>query len=474
MAKCADQELLHINDFSSVNGQDVLTLERGLSNLEDEDQNIFSISRTNMADNGPRLVLTDDLIGETSDNEDTPLICRTDSTDALVSLSPDERNDHCHTGQSPGTNRKARNQLMFACGIVLVFMIVEIIGGYFANSLAIMTDAAHLLSDFASFLISLFALWVATRPATRNMSFGYYRAEILGAVVSVLIVWILTGVLVYMAILRCIDQSYEINADVMLITAACGVAINILLGCVLHQTGHGHSHGLGGHGHGGHGHSHQSHDHQNGGQNVNQQSSSHAVHVDPFTDIHSVNTTDSDRHLSETSRSQEQPAQQQNKKNINVRAAFIHVLGDLIQSIGVLIAAYIIKFKPEYKIADPICTFLFSILVLFTTLNILKDAMHVLMEGAPKDINYDSVKKDLLLIQGVKMAHSLHIWSLTTNRPALAVHLAVDPSVDSQKVLRIATRKVQQKYQIFHCTIQVEHYQPYIMAECQTCQGPTK
>lgn len=93
-----------------------------------------------------------------------------------------------------------------------------------SNSLAIATDAAHLLTDFASFMISLFSIWVASRPATRKMPFGWYRAEVIGALTSVLLIWIVTGILFYLAIERIIHKNFELNTTVMLITSAVGVA----------------------------------------------------------------------------------------------------------------------------------------------------------------------------------------------------------------------------------------------------------
>lgn len=107
-------------------------------------------------------------------------------------------------------------------------MVAEIIGGIFANSLAIATDAAHLLTDFASFMISLFSIWYASRPATKRMSFGYYRAEVIGALTSVLLIWVVTGILVYLAIQRLIFKNYVIEGKYMLITAVFGLVVNIL------------------------------------------------------------------------------------------------------------------------------------------------------------------------------------------------------------------------------------------------------
>jgi len=217
--------------------------------------------------------------------------------------------DHCHEVQFSQPNTKARNKLILASILCLVFMVGEIVGGYLANSLAIATDAAHLLTDFASFMISLFSLWVATRPRTKTMSFGWYRAEVIGALTSVLMIWVVTGILVYLAIQRLINTEFDINAKVMLITSGIGVIINIVMGLTLHQHGHSHG-GLSGHSHGA------------------SDAESHPL----LSHGHSHN-------------------QLHERENINVRAAFVHVMGDLIQSTGVFTAALVIYFKVTFVLA---------------------------------------------------------------------------------------------------------------------------
>ncbi|XP_026719035.1 zinc transporter 2 [Athene cunicularia] len=279
-------------------------------------------------------------------------------------------------------------------------------GGYLAHSLAILTDAAHLLTDFASIMISLFALWVSSRPPTKTMNFGWHRAEILGALLSVLSIWVVTGVLVYLAAQRLLSDNYDIEGNVMLITSACAVAVNIVMGVALHQTGHGHSHGA----------------------------------------------------------ASEQP-------NASVRAAFVHVVGDLLQSVGVLIASYIIFFKPEYKYVDPICTFLFSALVLGTTLTILRDVLLVLMEGTPKGMDFNAVRETLLAVAGVEAVHSLHIWALTAAQPLLSVHIAINAGASAQEVLEEASSRLQGTFRFHTTTIQVESYSEE-MRDCRECQPP--
>lgn len=390
---------------------------------------------------------------------------------------------HCHvTPRDTGMDKKARFRLLLASFLCLIFMIGECVGGVLAHSLAVVSDAAHLLTDFASFMISLMALYLASRPATKRLSFGWHRAEILGALVSILMLWVITGVLAYSAVLRIESGDYEINATIMLITSATGVFFNVVLGCTLHQ--HGHSHGGGGKGHSHDGHSHDGHSHDGHGHDGH--SSSH-TEVDPHVSL-PMEVPDNSPLIADSSAqgygsiSSQQPTKasdeaqakavvKKKKKdsNINVKAAFIHVVGDFTQSVGVLIAAFIIFFKPEWKIADPICTFLFSALVLITTITIMRDILVVLMEGTPRNINFEEVRDSILDIDGVKDLHDLRVWSLTMDKTALSVHLAVERGLDPMQVVQATSRLIQYKYNITQTTIQVEEYVEE-MRDCTRCQ----
>uniref|UniRef100_A0A182NBF8 Cation efflux protein cytoplasmic domain-containing protein n=1 Tax=Anopheles dirus TaxID=7168 RepID=A0A182NBF8_9DIPT len=278
--------------------------------------------------------------------------------------------------------------------------------GIYSNSLAIATDAAHLMADLASFMISLLALWIAARPSTKRLSFGWYRAEVIGALVSVLMIWVVTAILFYLAVLRTINRDFELDGEVMLITSGLGILVNVIMGATLHH--HGHSHAGGGH---------------------------------------------------------------HEEENINVRAAFIHVLSDFVQSLGVFIAALVIYFKPDWNIIDPICTFVFSLLVLATTIAIMRDAIFVLMEGTPKYLDYTEVMQTFRQIEGVVRVHNLRIWALSINKIALAAHLAVEPNTNTELVLREATQTVHAKYKFFETTLQIEEFQPD-MEDCNQCSNP--
>ncbi|XP_053662359.1 proton-coupled zinc antiporter SLC30A2 [Anopheles marshallii] len=321
-------------------------------------------------------------------------------------LSIRKIDSHCHKPRPEGIDKIARKKLMLASVLCVIFMIAEIIGGIYSNSLAIATDAAHLMADLASFMISLLALWIAARPSTKRLSFGWYRAEVIGALVSVLMIWVVTAILFYLAVLRTINRDFELDGEVMLITSGLGILVNVIMGATLHN--HGHSHAGGGH---------------------------------------------------------------HEEENINVRAAFIHVLSDFVQSLGVFIAALVIYFKPGWNIIDPICTFVFSLLVLATTIAIMRDAIVVLMEGTPKYLDYTEVMQTFLQIEGVVRVHNLRIWALSINKIALAAHLAVEPTTNTELVLREATQTVHAKYRFFETTLQIEEFQPD-MEDCNQCSNP--
>lgn len=150
-------------------------------------------------------------------------------------------------------------KLLIAVILCVIFMSVEVAGGIKANSLAILTDAAHLLSDVASFAISLFSLWAAGWEATPRQSYGFLRIEILGALVSIQLIWLLTGIIVYEAVVRLVLGTGEVQGFLMFLVSAFGLLVNVIMAILLgHDHGHGHEHDH--HGHGDHDHGSQHHE----------------------------------------------------------------------------------------------------------------------------------------------------------------------------------------------------------------------
>ncbi|KAG0063377.1 hypothetical protein BGZ90_002691 [Linnemannia elongata] len=336
------------------------------------------------------------------------------------------------------TNESTKNKrkLIFVTVLCLAFFAVEMVGGYFAKSLALMSDAFHLLSDVVSFMVSLIAIWLSEQPATKRHSFGYHRAEVLAALMSVFIIWILTAFLLMEAYER-IQNPQSIDGKTMCIVASIGVLINIILAFAL---GHDHGHDHGGHDHGhshNDGHSH-SHDHSNGSSHAHNENHSH----------------------------DHNGGKQKKEVNINVKAATLHVIGDLISSVGVLIASIIIMIKPSWTIVDPICTVFFSALVMFTTYRLVWDSLGILMEGTPTHIDPEEIEASLLMIPGVTLVHDLHVWNLTAGKASMAVHLQLAPispltlgalsMADYDRILTEAQNVVCGKFQIHHSTIQLE------------------
>ncbi|XP_034637557.1 zinc transporter 3 [Trachemys scripta elegans] len=208
----------------------------------------------------------------------------------------------------------------------------------------------------------------------------------------------------------------------MLVTSACAVGINVIMAYILHQsvTGHGHARGY------------------------EKMEESPGCCAPPGSPL---------------------------PGSTSVRAAFVHVVGDLLQSLGVLTAATIIYVEPRYKIADPVSTFLFSVFVLGSTVTILRDVFRVLMEGAPRGVEFSAVKDVLLAVKDVKDAHNLHLWALTLSHHVVSVHVAVGAGADMEDVLREATAQLQSTFGFVSCTVQVERHLED-MAACRQCQDP--
>lgn len=319
--------------------------------------------------------------------------------------------DHCHASslnhnfEKRKATKKAKRQLMAACVLCSLFIAGEIVGGKISNSLAIMSDAAHMTSDFFTFCVSLFSIWMGEKAARKSFNFGFYRAEAVGALLTIMIIWFVTGILLYLACSRLHSGAFTVEPDSMMVVAGCAVVFNIVLGVLLHGVPHGHTHGGGSHGH------------------------SHAI--GDMNHNHS--------HVGEPTTNKRRSSQKSDERHLNVRAALIHVLGDLIQSIGVLISSIVIKIFPAAKIADPICTIIFSFIVMCTTIQVLRDVVRILMEGHPKGYSYDEIYNALMGIKNVVRLHDLRVWALTNDRVVLTVHLAVNPEEisESERILQV-------------------------------------
>ncbi len=286
--------------------------------------------------------------------------------------------------------QKSRSALKKTLVLVLIFMCIEFVFGWIANSLALMTDALHLFTDAGALALSLFAFWMSRRPANSRLTYGYHRTEILAALISGGTTWALSGFLIYEAILRLLHPS-PVKGPLVLIVATIGLIANIIMIKILH------------------------------------------------------------------------PSQ---KESLNVRGAYVHILGDLLASVGVVIAGLLITLT-NWDPIDPIVTFFISLIVIWSAWKLIKETIHVLMEGAPHGADPTQVEKDLLDCSLVEKVHDLHIWMLLEDQINLSVHIC---SHKPTEALKQVTELLRSKYQIKHTTIQVEPLEGY---ECDPCQFQT-
>lgn len=404
------------------------------------------------------------------------------------------------------TRSASIRKLWTAVILCMVFMIVEVLGGIKANSLAILTDAAHLLTDVAGFAISLFAIWASGWEATPRQTYGFFRLEILGALVSIQLIWLLTGILIYEAIDRILHNTSAVDGRLMLIVSTLGLIVNIAMIFLLGHSDHGldHSHSDSdshdkGHWHGeGKGHRQQakqrhaqehrgnteySHDHGHKHEDLEICTASGQDKAELkkplLSDVeraeHFVHSTNAGKTLGSGLKDAESSHLQKTKfkldhdleantkvqkeshshLNINVQGAYLHVLGDLVQSIGVMIGV-VIWVKPSWKIIDLICTLFFSVLVLGTTIKMLKSILEVLMESTPREIDATRLEEGLCAISGVLTVHELHIWAITVRKYLLACHVKIRSDANADMVLQRVIEYIEREYKISHITVQIE------------------
>ncbi|MFC5735833.1 cation diffusion facilitator family transporter [Cytobacillus gottheilii] len=285
---------------------------------------------------------------------------------------------HGHSHHHHSTNNK--KALLTAFILIAGFMVVEVIGGLVTNSLALLSDAGHMLSDAAALGLSFLAIKLGEKKATISKSFGYKRFEIIAAWVNGVTLLIISLYIFYEAYHRLLDPP-EVQSLGMLTISVIGLIVNIIAAFILMSGDKDH--------------------------------------------------------------------------NLNVRSAFLHVIGDLLGSVGAITAALLMYFF-GWGIADPIASIIVAILVLISGWRVMKDSFHILMEGTPEDLNPETIKNALLKIGQVADVHDLHIWTITSGFPALSCHVVLTGDQGHDAVLKKAQGILHDEYGIEHSTIQVE------------------
>lgn len=286
-------------------------------------------------------------------------------------LDGDARHAHTIEGRSQWT-------MGIALVLVLLFALVEVVSGFLSNSLALISDAGHMVTDAAALGLALLAQLIARRPPSSKHSFGFVRAEALAAFVNSLAMLLLVCWIVYEAADRLVHPQY-VTGSTVFIVAGIGLCINLLMAWMLSRD----------------------------------------------------------------------------EQNINTRAALVNVLGDLLGSAAAIAAGAIIYFTGWVRI-DPILSIFVSLLILKSTLGILRESYHFLMEGVPQGIDYLEVGADLAAVPGVHSVHDLHVWDMSPGEPALIGHLEIDELNAWPEVLRAVKAMLFAKHGIDHVTLQPE------------------
>jgi len=277
-------------------------------------------------------------------------------------------------------NRADSRRLTIILLVTLSYFVIELVGAYFTNSLALLTDAVHLLTDIGAIGLSLLTLRIAARPPGAGKTFGYLRAEILGAVANGLFLWLLVAFLLVEAVHRLRVPEHARGAGMMAV-AAIGVGVNSLAAALSNQhTERGHGMAL--------------------------------------------------------------------------RAVFVHVISDLMGSLGVLAGGALIYFL-HWQAADPIVSLAIGILILVNSWGLIREGVDILMEAVPAHVDVEEIRHELLLVAGTKEVHDLHVWCLTAREFALSAHAVVMEQADSDRVLSDMSH-VLERFEIRHMTVQLE------------------
>jgi len=264
-------------------------------------------------------------------------------------------------------------------------MVAEVVGGILSNSLALLSDAGHMLVDALALGLALFAMTLARKPATATKTYGYHRAEIMAALANGTALVLVSIYIFYEAYQRFLDPS-PINTPLMLLVATIGLAANLAGILLLRRASH---------------------------------------------------------------------------ENLNIKAAFWHVVGDTISSVGVIIAGAIIFFT-GWRVADPIIATLIGVIILWGGLRVVRESVDILLEAVPKHVQMEEVVTTIKMVAGVEDVHDIHIWTITSGIYALSAHLRIEDQTVSRgaEVVAKVNRDLARHFNIRHTTLQLE---------CESC-----
>jgi len=277
--------------------------------------------------------------------------------------------------------KQTTNRLALSLGLTLAFVIFEAASGFFSNSLALLTDAAHNLTDVIALALSWYAVRLTSQPANGRKTFGYHRAGILVALINSTTLAVISLGIFYEAWQRFINPP-EVNSGILITVGIVAVVINLITALLVHKGS----------------------DH-----------------------------------------------------DLNIRSTFVHLMGDVISTIGAVIAGVIIYFTHANWL-DPFVSVLIGFLILYNAWSILRDSVDILLEATPRDVDASKLVHDVLQIKGVLGVHDLHVWSITQNLRTMSAHILTDdlPISTGADIQRQINEVVHHRYNIAHATLQLE------------------
>jgi cobalt-zinc-cadmium efflux system protein len=276
--------------------------------------------------------------------------------------------------------------LKIAIGVTFSILLLEVAGGFVSGSLALLSDAGHMLVDGLSLGISLGAILIARRLPTKKRTFGFHRVEVLAALVNGVVLFILSGLILYEAYRRYLHPE-PVNSEIMLVVAAIGLGANLVV-----------AHGLSG------------------------------------------------------------------SADLNIRGAFLHVIGDALSSFAVTGGAIVISLT-GYLAIDPILSALLVIVILVSTYRLIRDSVVILLQFTPRDVDFDAMVKDMESVRGVDGVHDVHVWALCSHVNVLDAHVySCEKDVVRRDAIKQEIKKHLEKFNIRHSTLEFE------CEECKDCR----
>lgn len=295
--------------------------------------------------------------------------------------------DHRHHAHS----KRPHHILLIAIILIFSFAVIEALGGWWAGSLTLLSDAGHMASDGIALSIAAFAGWLALMPPSQKHSYGLGRAEVVAAGISSSLMLLISIMVIIEAVHRLHHHPAEIRGGAVIIIALIGLSINGLVAWLLARG----------------------------------------------------------------------------ERTLNIRAALLHVMSDILGSVAALIAGAVIYFTHWLSI-DPILSILIGILILISSLSLIRESLWVLMEAVPGHINLKTVSNAMANISGVQAIHDLHIWTLSSGKVALSAHIFIHELSSWQTIMTALRQLLKEQYKIDHVTLQPE---PEVI-DCQPCQEP--